>query len=86
MCGGSYLRSWRLSRRTRLWPGSSTPASSRSSSVMSLGMRHKYGPLYSQGAPHLEVLEPPLRLLGAHPGSILSLLWDFVTLRGQWGS
>lgn len=37
MRGRGYLRSWRLSRRTRLWPGSSTPASSRSSSVMSLG-------------------------------------------------
>lgn len=45
-----------------------------------------WGSLPPREAPRLRVLEPPLRLPGAHPGSIVSLLWDFVTLGGQWGS
>lgn len=91
-CGGSYLRSWRLSRRTRLWPGSSTPASSRSSSVMSLGMRHKCGALCPRGAP-----QPPV---GSPPGGVTAPTWvagcssklqpipavAFCDPQGQWGS
>lgn len=79
-----YLWSWRLSRRTRLWLGSRTPASSRSSSVMSLGRGHRCRAQHPQEVPSTRLYllggrrSPLLKLLGAHPEAPPGCL--------QWGS